>query len=760
MAGDVWFERLEEMLTEHNLARYAVPIQADIAGAALVKVQPFGLYDAGGGNWLFNTSIRCEVPRGANMRWLFAMTTGTIRYQAGISNGPGTIVLARGDMVSVTLTQTSGGLPYWYPQPAYIVYENIDPTEAQQAAQTMFGKDAPRRVALASIRWARNDPSFDATDAQLADLWMRGEIPKGLPVFGGDRIGSCGAGAPQGALFTNIRMVDVVDPPPTRFYNPAYFLAMWAAMGWLDTTNPLLPLLTDTSGPPAASGVLRFVHHTSGTNTSPYQTPATASRTIANAVQAAQNGDTVLILDQATYTEAVIIDKPIALTSASTQRATDANPNFPTLDGQNVRRPITIRNVNAEVAHVSKLRLINGLATAPRGDGGGLLVERAHNVVIGSCLIQNCYAPGNGTIEDLFAEGFGGGIATYHASPAIIGCVVENNRANARGSGIGIWGFGWPAIFDCIVRDNHGTSTASNARPDGGGIGIMSVAANTEDAQTLTAATRATLANFWDVNDLRRARQNQIRITNCQILNNEATDDGGGFYASAASRTIMRDTLVRDNRAGLDGGGIRLSFGSTMRLIRCVIANNQANLRAGAEAGGGGISSRNSRLLKLEQTTLENNWAHSFAGGGLYFISSTEGYINHVLDFDWNDIVIDIYLFREAVLEIDAASVFDRNRAEPGDHGKGGALYVLRFMGNRPFEFGPLQGPWGPNGEIIEGAAPIKIFVEDIQSLRPSNQASFQDSHRLYLDDMVAGPIADDTDLGAPPFTGNSYRYP
>jgi hypothetical protein len=175
MAENVWFDRLEQMLTEHNLANYAAPIYADIADAALVNMRPFGPYDAGGGNWLFNTSLRCEVPSGANVRWLLAMTTGTIRYQAGPNNGPGTLILTRGDMVSATLTQTSGGLPYWYPQPAHIIYENIDPTEAHQTAWSLLGAAVPRQIALASVRRARNDPRFTATDVQLADLWIRGE---------------------------------------------------------------------------------------------------------------------------------------------------------------------------------------------------------------------------------------------------------------------------------------------------------------------------------------------------------------------------------------------------------------------------------------------------------------------------------------------------------------------------------------------------------------------------------------------------------
>jgi hypothetical protein len=551
-------------------------------------------------------------------------------------------------------------------------------------------------------------------------------------------------------------MVQQIEPSPTLFHNPAYYLASWEAKGWL-SQNALLAALTNTSGPPVATGRLLFIRRSGGSNTPPFATPASASNTINAAITTASEGDTLLILDQQSYPEAVVIEKPISLTSIGTSATTSQSPDYPTLDGQGTRRPITIRNVNTGIAHVSKLRIVNGRADTGRQDGGGILVERTSNSVISSCIVRNCQAPGTGKALQLFAEGFGGGISTYYASPAIVGCLIEQNHANGRGMGIGIYGYGWPAVFDCNIINNTPKDFEGATRGEGGGIGIQVSVTNIEDPFQFAGTTKSNLSTRWNSADLNRATRNMVRIVRCRILQNQSLDDGGGVYISVRSRVFMNGCEIRSNKTPNDGGGIRLTMGSELHLVDCNVSSNEANL-AGKSAGGGGISSRNPKIMRLERTILENNIVHEFAGGGLYFISSDEGEIGAPgADFDWNDILVDIFGYRQAVLTIDEASSFRSNKALPGDSGKGGALYVLRFKGARRSGLGDLAGPWGPGGSIVPGAAPISVRIADVNSLKTSNDGSFPNADRLYLDDRVAGPPPrDDTSLPA----SGAYRYP
>jgi Right handed beta helix region len=532
-----------------------------------------------------------------------------------------------------------------------------------------------------------------------------------------------------------VMMVEQLDPQPTKFYNPAYHLALWNAMGWLGGGLALLERLTDTSGPPVATGQLRFVKRSGG--------PAGTFTTIGDAINAAVNGDTILILDQETYTEAVVLenDKPISLMSTSQKRPTDQSLDYPILNGQGNHRPLRIQDISSGVAHISRLKITGGLSsvnqtTGSRGDGGGILVARTDNVVITDCAISNCATQG----MDPFGGGNGGGIAVYHASPAIINCLITENHAANAGSGIGVYGYGWPAILGCSISRNRSVELATSA--DGGGIAIGICATNTEDQEVLRNTSRSDLPTRFDQGDLQRARNHFVRITGCKILRNEANDDGGGIYISIASRVIVRDTLIQENKANADGGGIRLSLDSEVRILHCQIILNEDNL-GNQKAGGGGISARNPRLIRLERTLVLDNTVHGFAGGGLYFVSTDEGDFakrNVLFDppFDWNDFLLHPQIFNhtESTLMIDATNNFESNHATDGNHGKGGGMYLLRFRGPRQKpELGQVDGQ------------PIHVFLGNGDVLKQSNEASFANSNRLYLEDMVDGTIKRDTDL-------------
>lgn len=765
MAREVWFDRLGEALQISGIAKYAAPFSA--TESAGVNFRLFGPFDAGAGNWQFSKGLRVEMPNPSPADALFAMATGSASYLAAADGAPGQIVLARGDAVAAATAQQSGGLPAWFPQPRLIVYENVDSGDAREAILTLLQDKNVAEGARVRIRKARKDPSFNATPEQLAALWLENAIPNGLPLTGGTRIGTCGISATADRLEATVKMVDSLTPAPSIFYNPSYYIALWDAMGWIPGGNSLLPLQSNTAGPAAATGRILFVKKT-GSGTPPFSTPAAASPTIGPALTAADPADTVLILDTGTYAEELVINKPITLMSTSTRKATDASPLFPTVSGGSVRRPIRVSNVTGGIAHISHLAIINGVAAhiKEKGAGGGILVERTENSVISSCIVRDCRAEGGG----IFAEGYGGGIGSYHSSPAIVGCLIEKNHAAGRGSGIGAWGYGWPTIFGCTVRSNiaPGSTPEGNIRGDGGGIAITIAVNDIESVKDLEETTRETLASRWNPEKLQRSRRTWARIQDCTIENNQALDDGGGIFISIASNVRVTNTTIKNNKAVHNGGGIRVTMRSELIVIGGRITANESNSdrEEDTNAGGGGISSRNTTLVQLRGVTIENNLANGWAGGGVSFISSDEGDFRALWppsppfpappNFDWNDVLLDsaIFDFTRADLEIDLATTIRTNTAnmvpdQDTDHGKGGGLYVLRFRGERrATRLSPL---------IITGQ-PVNIQIANVTSLDATNRATFAGTNRIFLDDQSSDPHVTKKDADLP--AGGSFKYP
>ena len=771
MVTEVRLDRLADAPTGSGIAKFAAPVSSAAPVPPGLTIRPFGPYDAGGGSWQFAIGLHFEMPAGLPARDLYAMATGSMRYLARAAGAPRRVVISRGDAAATAQAQETGPLPHWYPQPKLIVYENVDPSEARAAVLAALQRGKEAESALVRIRKKRGNPNFSATPEQLAELWLADEIPGGVPVLGGDRVGACGASAVAGRIEARVKMVDRLDPAPDLFFNPSYHIALWNAMGWIADGNALLGPQSEIGGPAVATGRIVFVKKT-GSATAPFTSPATASTTIGPALGAAAAGDTVVILDAGTYAEELLIDKPVSLMSASTKKATDTSPGYPILDGGRLRRPIRIRNAAGGIAQVSRLSILNGVAKydKQKGAGGGILVEATEKAIISSCVVRDCQAEGGG----IFAEGYGGGVGSYHSSPAIIDCLIERNHGAGRGSGIGAWGYGWPAIFGCTVRQNIPPSRlnnppdlyglANNIRGDGGGIAITISVNNIENIGQLLETTRATLPDRWRAEDLARSWRNWARIFGCVVEGNQAFDDGGGIFISIGSRVRMTRTTVRNNRAINNGGGIRVTMRSELVVEGGTISGNESNsaLESDTRAGGGGIASRNTTLLRLRGVTIEGNHARGFAGGGISFISTDEGDfvgswppLSSPPDFDWNNILLDpaIFGFVEANLEVDAATRIRNNTAavigsRTPDPGKGGALYALRFNGpRRASRVTPT----------IAGQ-PIKVRIEAVGSLATTNSATFPGANRLYLDDMVVNPrlIRADADLPA----SGGFRYP
>ncbi|SDM76809.1 right-handed parallel beta-helix repeat-containing protein [Nonomuraea jiangxiensis] len=310
----------------------------------------------------------------------------------------------------------------------------------------------------------------------------------------------------------------------------------------------------------------RYVHATRGVRSGQFDTPAKAARSVGAALRAASDGDTIVILDAATYAEGeLVIDRPLTLTSAYLQGHPNADPSDPRFDPRLLpalapapRARQRVLRVSGKPDHklgpvvISGLRVVQGHAVhrpggpdPALGAGGGIAVVDADDVRIERCVVTGCQTecapfrawpepdrralrqdlvdlvdvlvpasaeaalnnliklanilianlPGRVPAIPLFdraalktmisaefdglippghpimwlaGQAFGGGVAAVWSSLTLRNCRIQGNRAEGRGSGVAVVGYGWPTVDNCWIDGNR---SGARGRLDGGGIG-------------------------------------------------------------------------------------------------------------------------------------------------------------------------------------------------------------------------------------------------------------------------------------------------
>ncbi|MEW6606757.1 MAG: right-handed parallel beta-helix repeat-containing protein [bacterium] len=212
--------------------------------------------------------------------------------------------------------------------------------------------------------------------------------------------------------------------------------------------------------------------------------------TIQSAINAAVDGDTVLV-DDGTYIENInFLGKGITVESVNGTTST-------IIDGNDSGSVVTFNSGEGTKSVLSGFTIQNGSATF----GGGIYCK-----AYSSPTITNCTISGNSAI-------CGGGICCKaYSSPTITNCTISGNSANESGGGISCLSSS-PMIINCTIRRN-------SAR-DGGGILCSDYSSPT--------------------------------ITNCTISGNLAAV-GGGIYCFYYSSPTITNCTINGNVASLVGG--------------------------------------------------------------------------------------------------------------------------------------------------------------------------------------------------------------
>ena len=356
----------------------------------------------------------------------------------------------------------------------------------------------------------------------------------------------------------------------------------------------------------------------SGGSIAPYTSWQNAARTIQEAVDAASDGDTVLVGDgvydtggtvpYGTLKSRVCIDKSITVRSLNGPEHTAIVGEGPI--GSNAVRCVYMAHYNAvftgfTVSNGHTLGFLPQDQPQSQEDGGGIYASLGGTisdcvVVSNACttwgggvriqnrgLVHGCTFIGN-------SGDYGGGLSLDNAS-VVSNCVFVGNTGLRQGGG---------ARSEMNARITACTFER-NSSPEGGGIyhdgGVVSncVCRSNE-------ATRGGGIFFFTGS----------YVKNSIIADNTAEVIGGGLYLRSGN---IWNTVITGNHCDGKGGGAFVTYGNEFR--SCLITHNTSG-----DQGGGVFSSQDAWLSVC---TVAQNYAKK-EGGGIY---------NEHRDMMWNTIV-------------------------------------------------------------------------------------------------------------------------
>ncbi len=285
--------------------------------------------------------------------------------------------------------------------------------------------------------------------------------------------------------------------------------------------------------------------------------------TIQAGIDAAVNGDTVLVRD-GTYPLTAAIDfKGKAITVKSEHGAGNC-----ILDGQHATRVVYFHSDEGSNSILSGFTIRNGYS----GQGAGIYLS-ASSPTISHCTIRDNQA------ETGDSSCAGGGIYGSASSPVISSCTIKGNVATSTiassGGGIYISG-GHPVITNTIITAN---SAYGQFGASGGGISVNG-SSPIIDNSDIDSNSVSNFGNYGTAGGgIYFSSTAYLSLVNC-VINGNSANKGGGIYidGSPSFPGMTNCTIVRNTATTENGGGVFFANNSTDIINSILWENSPENV--------------------------------------------------------------------------------------------------------------------------------------------------------------------------------------
>lgn len=307
--------------------------------------------------------------------------------------------------------------------------------------------------------------------------------------------------------------------------------------------------------------------------------------TITAAIAAASSGDTIVV-EPDIYPENLTI-------SGKTLTIENAGGGEVAILGQGLGRCLDLPSGSGSNVTLRGLRFTGG---STGGNGGGITVWATTTALIENCTIDNC-----------FANGFGGGL--YVSGTATVrDTVITLNESTSHGGGVYLTGSGLNASFENVTIELNHTGT------EGGGMAYAS-AGERATFKNITFDSNTATNRGGAVANLGAATQGVMRFDQCVFTGNIAGGSSGAIWVSALDYTKAVNCLFINNSAGTTGGAVRNEH--LFDAINCTFVGNTAT------AGADTFETTSGDITLLVNSIVTNSTATSHSGPGFFVLRNS-----------------------------------------------------------------------------------------------------------------------------------------
>ena len=254
--------------------------------------------------------------------------------------------------------------------------------------------------------------------------------------------------------------------------------------------------------------------------------------TIQAGIDAANNGDTILV-QPGTYVEAInFIGKNITITSLVSTTGDTSYISQTIIDANQTSTAATFNNSEDTTACLNGLTVQNGMATY----GGGINCDGAKPTL------------SNLIVKDNSTDGCGGGIYCSNSDPIIKNSIISSNSSDWMGAGIYLTNSD-PQLENLIIKNNT---------DNGGGAGGIDCYASSPNIRNITIRN-----NYGDycAGGLDFSYYSNPYLENVNVINNVSGHNIGGILCSEYSNPIIVNSIVAYNKgSSISGNGIGANY--------------------------------------------------------------------------------------------------------------------------------------------------------------------------------------------------------